>query len=82
MSVGRSSQMLDQRIEEIKQKQRNAHLNAFQVDMASVSSIVEFRRSLDQWLQDNNLHRSVQLLINNAGLLAASSRVTTDGFDQ
>lgn len=80
--VGRSSQRLDQTIREIKERDGQAYLDAFQVDMASVDSIMKFESSFKKWLSDSNLHPSVQLLVNNAGILAASSRVTCDGYDE
>ncbi|XP_020265263.1 dehydrogenase/reductase SDR family member on chromosome X-like isoform X2 [Asparagus officinalis] len=80
--VGRSSQLLDQTIQEIKQKHKDAKLKAFQVDLASFPSIMKFESSLKQWLSESNLHPSVQLLINNAGIFAISCRTTADGYDQ
>ncbi|VFQ81046.1 unnamed protein product [Cuscuta campestris] len=50
--------------------------------MTSFESIVKFKRSLKQWLLDSNLHPSIQLLINNAGILATTSRITSEGYDQ
>ncbi|VFQ90529.1 unnamed protein product [Cuscuta campestris] len=50
--------------------------------MTSFESIVKFKGSLQQWLLDSNLHSSIQLLINNAGILATTSRITSEGYDQ
>lgn len=69
-------------MQKIKQQQSDACLDAFQVDLSSIHSVVKFESSLKQWLLDSNLHPSIQLLINNAGILAKSCRVTADGFDQ
>ncbi|KAG1346612.1 dehydrogenase/reductase SDR family member on chromosome X [Cocos nucifera] len=80
--AGRCPQLLSKTIEEIKQQHGDARLNAFQVDLSSIHSIMKFESSLKQWLLDSNLHPSIQLLINNAGMLAKSLRVTVDGFDQ
>ncbi|KAL6006114.1 hypothetical protein ACLOJK_040160 [Asimina triloba] len=71
-----------QTIQEIKQQQNNAHLKAFEVDLSSFQCITKFRSSVEQWLSENNLHPSVQLLINNAGILATSCRFTEEGYDQ
>lgn len=60
----------------------DAHLKDFQVDLASVESIIKFKTSLQQWLLDSDLHCSVQVLINNAGILATSPKVTAEGYDQ
>ncbi|KAL1369295.1 hypothetical protein HN51_023392 [Arachis hypogaea] len=80
--VGRSQQLLLEAERKIKACNRNAHLKAFQVDLSSVESIILFRKSLQQWLSDSDLHSSIQLLINCAGILATSPRTTADGYDQ
>ncbi|KAL1331716.1 hypothetical protein HN51_048963 [Arachis hypogaea] len=80
--VGRSQQLLLEAERKIKDWNRNAHLKAFQVDLSSVESIILFRKSLQQWLSDSDLHSSIQLLINCAGILATSPRTTADGYDQ
>ncbi|KAG2399709.1 Protochlorophyllide reductase [Vigna angularis] len=80
--VGRSQQLLSETIRKIKDSNEDAHLKAFQVDMSSIESIIKFKMSLRQWLLDSDLHCSLQLLINNAGILATSPRVTAEGYDQ
>ncbi|KAK9986417.1 hypothetical protein SO802_031368 [Lithocarpus litseifolius] len=80
--VGRSSHLLSKTVGEIKSLNKDAHLKAFQVDMSSFQSIFNFKGSLQQWLLDSNMHPSVQLLINNAGILATSYRLTAEGYDQ
>ncbi|XP_047183104.1 dehydrogenase/reductase SDR family member on chromosome X homolog isoform X2 [Vigna umbellata] len=80
--VGRSQQQLSETIRKIKDSNEDAHLKAFQVDMSSIESIIKFKMSLRQWLLDSDLHCSLQLLINNAGILATSPRVTAEGYDQ
>lgn len=67
---------------EIKKQNEKALLKAFQVDLLSIQSILDFKNSLQLWLQDSKMHPSVQLLINNAGILATSSRFTSEGYDQ
>ncbi|KAK3011354.1 hypothetical protein RJ639_012805 [Escallonia herrerae] len=69
-------------ISDIRKRNSGAHLKAFQVDLASFESILKFKGSLQQWLLDSNLHSSIQLLINNAGILATSCRLTAEGYDQ
>ncbi|WVZ20498.1 hypothetical protein V8G54_007820 [Vigna mungo] len=81
-AVGRSQQLLSETIRKIKDSNEDAHLKAFQVDMSSIESIIKFKVSLRQWLLDSDLHCSLQLLINNAGILATSPRVTAEGYDQ
>ncbi|XP_042451721.1 dehydrogenase/reductase SDR family member on chromosome X-like isoform X2 [Zingiber officinale] len=80
--ASRSPQALNKAVWEIKKHDPNAYVEAFQLDISSMHSIMKFECNLKQWLQDANLHPSVQLLINNAGILAKSSRVTADGFDE
>ncbi|XP_061358263.1 uncharacterized protein LOC133302496 [Gastrolobium bilobum] len=80
--VGRSRELLLETIKKIKAWNEDAHLKDFQVDLSSIESIMKFRESLRQWLLDSDLHCSVQVLINNAGILATSPRVTAEGYDQ
>ncbi|GMY30695.1 dehydrogenase/reductase SDR family member on chromosome X isoform X2 [Fagus crenata] len=80
--VGRSSHLLSKTVGEIESWNKDANLKAFQVDMSSFHSIFNFKASLQQWLFDSNMHPSIQLLINNAGILATSYRLTAEGYDQ
>ncbi|KAL1201492.1 Short-chain dehydrogenase TIC 32 [Cardamine amara subsp. amara] len=80
--VGRSSHLLSKTLSEIKRQNEDAKLKAFEVDMSSFQSVLKFRNSLEQWLIDSELHSSIQLLVNNAGILARSSRPTVEGFDR
>ncbi|KAL1567454.1 dehydrogenase/reductase SDR family member on chromosome X-like [Salvia divinorum] len=80
--VGRSSEFLSKAVSEIKSRNPGACLKAIKVNVSSFESILEFKDSLEQWLRDSNLHPSVQLLINNAGILATSRRFTSEGCDQ
>ncbi|VAI31754.1 unnamed protein product [Triticum turgidum subsp. durum] len=80
--AGRSAQLLSETAKEIRRQQPDACLEAFQVDLSSYRSIKKFEASLNQWIRDSNLEPSIQLLINNAGMLAKSHRVTEDGIDE
>ncbi|XP_048320189.2 uncharacterized protein LOC107409164 isoform X2 [Ziziphus jujuba] len=80
--VGRSSKLLLKTMREIKDKNEHAHLKAFQVDVSSFQSILKFKVDLERWFLDSNMHSSVQLLINNAGILATSPRLTAEGYDE
>ncbi|KAL7167143.1 hypothetical protein ACSBR2_037756 [Camellia fascicularis] len=80
--VGRSSHLLSKVMEDIERRNKNAHLKCFQVDLSSFQSILKFKGSFQQWLMDSDLHSSVQLLINNAGILATTFRLTAEGYDQ
>ncbi|CAH8269984.1 unnamed protein product [Arabidopsis lyrata] len=80
--VGRSSHLLSKTLSDIKRQNENAQLKAFEVDISSFQSVFKFRNSLEQWLFESDLHSSVQLLVNNAGILATSCRPTVEGFDR
>lgn len=67
---------------DITSRNKDACLEAFQVDLSSFQSVLKFKDSLQQWLLDSDMHLSIQLLINNAGILATSSRLTPEGYDQ
>ncbi|PWA40891.1 NAD(P)-binding Rossmann-fold superfamily protein [Artemisia annua] len=80
--AGRSSDKLSKVMSDIRKQNKEANLEAFQVDLSSFSSIMRFKESIEQWILDSNMHPSIQLLINNAGILATTSRFTTEGHDQ
>lgn len=80
--AGRSSDKLSKVMSDIRKQNKEANLEPFQVDLSSFSSIMRFKESIQQWILDSNMHPSVQLLINNAGILATTSRFTTEGHDQ
>ncbi|KAF6155274.1 hypothetical protein GIB67_019800 [Kingdonia uniflora] len=80
--AGRSTHLLSEMVKEIKQRHPDAHLKAIQVDIASFQSMLRFKRSLELWLLGSDMHPSVQLLINNAGMLATSYRFTAEGYEQ
>ncbi|KAF8743879.1 hypothetical protein HU200_013522 [Digitaria exilis] len=71
-----------QTVQEIRRQQPDARLEPFQLDLASYKSIKKFGTSLEQWIQQTSSEPSIQLLINNAGILAKSHRVTEDGLDE
>jgi NAD(P)-dependent dehydrogenase (short-subunit alcohol dehydrogenase family) len=71
-----------QTVQDIQRQQPEAHLKVFQLDLASFKSIKKFGSSLKQWVQEINLEPSIQLLVNNAGILAKSHRITEDGLDE
>ncbi|XP_062194351.1 uncharacterized protein LOC133897582 isoform X4 [Phragmites australis] len=79
--AGRSTQLLSETVQEIRRQQPDAHLEAFHVDLASYKSIKKFGTLLKQWIQETNSVPDIQLLVNNAGMLAKSHRITEDGFD-
>lgn len=80
--AGRSTQLLYETVQEIRRQQPDAHLKEFQVDLASFKSIKKFGTSLKLWIQEETLEPSIQLLVNNAGILAMSHRTTEDSLDE
>ncbi|KAJ8537618.1 hypothetical protein K7X08_014158 [Anisodus acutangulus] len=80
--AGRSLHSLSKIVSEIQEQIDDACVKAFQVDLSSYKSILSFKHSLQQWLLDSDLHCSVQLLINNAGMLATSYRITAEQCDR
>ncbi|TVU09244.1 hypothetical protein EJB05_42697, partial [Eragrostis curvula] len=81
-TAGRSKQLLSETVQEIQRQQPDAYLEAFQLDLASYKSIRKFETSLKQRLQETGSEPAIQLLINNAGILAQLHRVTEDGLDE
>lgn len=71
-----------QTLSEIKKQNEDAQLKAFEVDLSSFQSVLKFKDSLEQWLLESDLHSSIQILVNNAGIMATSSRPTIEGFDR
>lgn len=69
-------------IDEIEQQHEGVSLKAIELDLCSLESIVKFKDSVQSWLESVNLPSSVQLLINNAGILATSQRFTSNGYDR
>ncbi|KAF3631479.1 Rossmann-fold NAD(P)-binding domain-containing protein isoform 2 [Capsicum annuum] len=80
--AGRSLDSLSKIVSEIQEQIDDAFVKAFQVDLSSYKSILSFKLSLQQWLLDSDLHCSIQLLINNAGILATSYRITAEQCDK
>lgn len=74
--------MFLQTMQDIKRHNNEAKLKAFAVDISSIKSIIQFKSSLLEWLSESGMDPSIQLLINNAGILARTSRTTSDGYDQ
>ncbi|KAK9100105.1 hypothetical protein Scep_023535 [Stephania cephalantha] len=80
--AGISTDLLLKTLVEIKEQQPDAHLKAIEVDLSSFQSILKFKNSLSQWLVDADMHPSIQLLINNAGILETSARLTNEGYER
>ncbi|XP_062200091.1 short-chain dehydrogenase TIC 32, chloroplastic-like isoform X2 [Phragmites australis] len=80
--AGRCMQLLSEAVEKIQRQQSDAYLEAFQLDLSSYRSIKKFESSLKQWILETNSEPAIQLLVNNAGILAKSHRITEDGLDE
>lgn len=80
--VGRSSSGLYKTIQDIMKKNGSANLKAFQFNLSTIESIIKFEKSFKRWLFDSDLHPSLQLLVNNAGIYATECSITKDGYDQ
>lgn len=80
--AGRSSHKLSKVMFDIRKQNKEANVEAFQVDLSCFSSIMKFKESIEKWLMDSDMNLSIQLLINNAGILATTSQLTTEGHDQ
>lgn len=74
--------LISQTVSEIRLQNKAADLKAFHLDLTSFGSILKFKAALQQWLLDSDFHCSIQILINNAGVLAMSYRCTSEGYDQ
>ncbi|TKW32784.1 hypothetical protein SEVIR_2G189800v4 [Setaria viridis] len=80
--AGRSTQLLFETVQDIRRQQPDAHLETFQLNLASYKSIKKFGTSLKQWIQETSSEPAIQLLVNSAGILAKSHRVTEDRLDE
>lgn len=80
--AGRSPKSLSKIVDSIRELNNDACLKVLEVDISSFESMMKFKSSLMQWLSDSGMHNSVQLLINNAGILATSHRRTAEGYDE
>lgn len=68
-------------IEELKHRDSELSLQAMELDLSLVPSILNFVQGVKTWLETSDPPHSLDLLINNAGILAASQRYSPDGFD-
>tara|TARA_Y100001960_G_scaffold185630_1_gene194503 strand:+ start:1815 stop:2714 length:900 start_codon:yes stop_codon:yes gene_type:complete len=72
----RNKQRSDKAIEDIKNEMPNAKCQFIELDLMSFKSIKDFVKSVEQ------LYPTVDILINNAGVIFQSSKnISSDGFD-
>ncbi|KAG9009598.1 hypothetical protein FRB94_011861 [Tulasnella sp. JGI-2019a] len=64
--------------DEIRRKTGNEEVHVEIVEMSSLKSVRDF---VDRWAGRSPEARSIDILMNNAGLAAASKRTTEDGFE-
>ncbi|KAI5054526.1 hypothetical protein GOP47_0030578 [Adiantum capillus-veneris] len=57
-------------------------VKALEVDLTSTSSIVNFTKAVQELLDTYHGSMSLQLLVNNAGILATTERVTPEGYER
>jgi NAD(P)-dependent dehydrogenase (short-subunit alcohol dehydrogenase family) len=67
--------------EEIQKRHLGALLEPMELDLASVPSIIKFSQSIESLLEASNNTLSLQLLINNAAILATTERKTSEGYE-
>ncbi|KAI5078805.1 hypothetical protein GOP47_0006476 [Adiantum capillus-veneris] len=79
--AGRSMTGLDKVVEELELRHKNIMVKALEVDLTSTSSIVNFTKAVQELLDTYHGSMSLQLLVNNAGILATTERVTPEGYE-
>ncbi|KAL2634563.1 hypothetical protein R1flu_006042 [Riccia fluitans] len=79
--AGRSKSRLSEVIEMLRGKHENVSLEAIELDLSSVSSILSFTEAVKKSLDSFPGSGRLQLLVNNAGILAGSQRYNDAGFD-
>ncbi|KAL3693369.1 hypothetical protein R1sor_007020 [Riccia sorocarpa] len=78
--AGRSKTRLLEVIKILSRKHENVSLEAMELDLSSFRSILSFTTAVKNALESRG-SRGLQLLVNNAGILAGSQRYTDAGFD-
>ena len=68
-------------VEEIRMRHLGALLKPMELDLTSVPSILKFTQSIEKLLEASENTLSLQLLINNAGILATTERKTSKGYE-
>ncbi|KAH7435735.1 hypothetical protein KP509_06G077500 [Ceratopteris richardii] len=77
--AGRSMASLYQVAEELQRHHKSIMVEVLVVDVSSTDSIIRFVETVAKLVDDKSL--SLQLLINNAGILATTERITAEGYD-
>lgn len=71
----RSEQRGEQALQEAKIKSQSNHIELMILDLASLESIRNFAK------QSREKYQTLDVLVNNAGVLAVKRRITADGFE-
>ncbi|KAJ7517445.1 hypothetical protein O6H91_21G024700 [Diphasiastrum complanatum] len=79
--AGHMSGELHEAVAEIKSECIGVSLHSVELDLCSVASILAFVDAVESWILTTYPHHDLQLLVNNAGILAASQRFTPEGYD-
>jgi NAD(P)-dependent dehydrogenase (short-subunit alcohol dehydrogenase family) len=68
-------------VAEIQRKHKDVSVQALELDLCLVPSILSFVKTIQDLFEGENPPGKLQLLVNNAGILATSQRWTSDDFD-
>jgi NAD(P)-dependent dehydrogenase (short-subunit alcohol dehydrogenase family) len=68
-------------VAEIQRKHKDVSVQALELDLCLVPSILSFVKTIQDLFEGENPPGKLQLLVNNAGILATSQRWTSDEFD-
>lgn len=79
--AGRSMSRLCKVAEELQLRHRRITVKAMEVDLTSTASILKFTKAIEELLETPHGSMSLQLLINNAGILATTERKTPEGCE-
>ncbi|CAM6089226.1 unnamed protein product [Calypogeia fissa] len=79
--AGRSMSKLLEVQRELTKKHGSISMEALELNLCSLNSILSFKKTVETALQNSQPARQLQLLVNNAGILACSQRWTDDGLD-
>ncbi|KAH8967483.1 hypothetical protein BDL97_03G080100 [Sphagnum fallax] len=79
--AGRSLKRLREVVAEIQRKHKDVSVQALELDLCLVPSILSFVKTIQVLFEGENPPGKLQLLVNNAGILATSQRWTSDEFD-
>ncbi|MCO5569257.1 hypothetical protein L7F22_022968 [Adiantum nelumboides] len=68
-------------VKELEHHHKNILVKAMAVDLTSTGSIVKFTEAVQKLLETYRGSLSLQLLINNGGILSTTERITPEGYE-